>query len=109
MSWRKHFTVYDQSNYRGRADNATGTGAASNSKYTSWLPEVYMGPPNRLERYMQYDQMDADSEVNAALDIIAEFCTQVDDATTLPFDIHFKKEATESEINVLQSTLRQWY
>ena len=39
----------------------------------------------RLERYMQYDQMDADSEVNAALDIIAEFCTQVDDATTLPF------------------------
>jgi hypothetical protein len=108
MSWRKHFTVYDQSNYRGRADNATGTGAASNSKYASWLPEVYMGPPNRLERYMQYDQMDADSEVNAALDIIAEFCTQVDDDTTLPFEIHFKKDATETEINILQSTLRQW-
>lgn len=106
MSWRKHFTVYDQSNIRGATGN-TG-GVVTNSKYTSWLPEVYMGPPNRLERYMQYDQMDADSEVNAALDIIAEFCTQVDDATTLPFQIHFKRDPSETEIDLLQGALRQW-
>ena len=95
MSWRKHFTVYDQTNYRGNADSNMG---AFNNKYSSWLPEVYTGPPNRLERYMQYDQMDQDSEINAALDIIAEFCTQTDSATELPYEIHYKSEATEKEI-----------
>ena len=105
MSWRKHFTVYDQTASRGKADT---TGTAWNNKYSSWLPEVYTGPPNRLERYMQYDQMDQDSEVNAALDIIAEFCTQVDDGTTLPLEIKFKRDATETEIDLLQSSLRQW-
>jgi hypothetical protein len=44
--------------------------------YQSQLPEVYTGQPNRVERYNQYEQMDMDSEVNAALDILAEFCTQ---------------------------------
>ena len=105
MSWRKHFTVYDQTNYRGRADASMG---AFNNKYSSWLPEVYTGPPNRLERYMQYDQMDQDSEVNAALDIIAEFCTQSDSATELPLEVRYKSEATETEINLLQSALKQW-
>jgi len=105
MSWRKHFTVYDQANYRGRAENGVG---AFNNKYSSWLPDVYTGPPNRLERYMQYDQMDQDSEVNAALDIIAEFCTQSDGATDLPYEIHFKKDATETEVELLQGALRQW-
>ena len=89
MSWRKHFTVYDQANYRGRAENSMG---AFNNKYSSWLPDVYTGPPNRLERYMQYDQMDQDSEVNAALDIISEFCTQSSSDTELPYEIHFKKD-----------------
>ncbi len=105
MSWRKHFTVYDQSNYRGNAESSMG---AFNNKYSSWLPEVYTGPPNRLERYMQYDQMDQDSEINAALDIIAEFCTQTDSATELPYEIHYKSEATETEVKLLQSALKQW-
>ena len=39
-------------------------------------PEVYSGQPNRVERYTQYDQMDQDSEINGALDTIAEFSTQ---------------------------------
>ena len=105
MSWRKHFTVYDQKNYRGNAETSMG---ASNNRYSSWLPEVYTGPPNRLERYMQYDQMDQDSEINAALDIIAEFCTQTDSATELPYEIHYKNEATETEIKLLHSALKQW-
>ena len=105
MSWRKHFTVYDQTNYRGNAETSMG---AFNNKYSSWLPEVYTGPPNRLERYMQYDQMDMDSEINAALDIIAEFCTQSDSATELPYEIHYKSEATETEIKLLHSALKQW-
>ena len=46
------------------------------ANYSSFLPDVYAGSPNRVERYMQYDTMDMDSEVNAALDILAEFCTQ---------------------------------
>ena len=64
------FTSVDNSglplNVQGTAPER-GVGAAT-SRYASWLPEVYAGSPNRLMRYIQYDQMDNDLEINAALD-----------------------------------------
>jgi len=100
MSWKKHFTVYNGPNGEARP--------SSSSRFQSWLPEVYSGQPNRVERYMQYDQMDMDSEVNAALDIIAEFSTQVDESTKLPFSLDYSGDVTESETKILEQTLRQW-
>jgi len=97
--WKKHFTRYD---------GATGGSKTATSRWQSWLPEVYSGQPNRVERYVQYDQMDQDSEINAALDTIAEFSTQTESNNQLPFKVHFKDEATESEINALETALSQW-
>jgi len=99
MSWKKHFTRYD---------GGDGKSHAKANRWQSWLPEVYSGQPNRTERYQQYDQMDMDSEINAALDTIAEFSTQADTSTKLPLMIHFKDDATESEVNALETGLRQW-
>ena len=44
--------------------------------YSSHSSTCTVVHPNRIERYGQYNVMDMDSEVNAALDILAEFCTQ---------------------------------
>lgn len=111
MSWRKHFTPVDNSglplNVQGNASSEGGPGAAS-SRYASWLPEVYAGSPNRLIRYMQYDNMDGDSEINTALDTIAEFGTQEDDYTGLPFEIKYEDDPTETESKILSKTLKQW-
>ena len=105
MSWKKHFTVYRTDQQVATSDNkASGTGA----RFSSWLPEVYTGQPNRVERYAQYDQMDMDSEVNAALDTISEFSTQFKNDIPIPFEINYKDDATESEIEVLERTLKQW-
>ena len=82
--------------------------AVGRRNYTSYLPEVYTGHPNRIERYFQYDQMDQDSEVNAALDIIAEFCTQPNKTTETPFDIHYKDKPTETEALILRDALKQF-
>ena len=101
MSWKKHFTVYG-------GQEAGGMKPSSSSRFQSWLPEVYSGQPNRVERYAQYDQMDMDSEINAALDIISEFSTQLDETTNVPFKIEFKETATESESRILEQTLQQW-
>ena len=100
MSWKKHFTRYNPSDGTG--------GKASASKWQSWLPEVYSGQPNRVERYTQYDQMDQDSEVNAALDTIAEFSTQLVPESGLPFKIEYNQTPTDSEISALETTLKQW-
>jgi len=102
MSWKKHFTVYGGQNAQG-AMKPSGA-----SRFQSWLPEVYSGQPNRVERYAQYDQMDMDSEINAALDIISEFSTQVDETSNVPFKIEYKEQATESESKILEQTLQQW-
>lgn len=100
MAWKKHFQKHNIN---------TGTGNQTRqSRWQSWLPEVYSGMPNRVERYTQYDQMDQDSEINAALDTIAEFSTQVDADTRLPFEIFYKSDATDAEVQALSTALRQW-
>lgn len=107
MSWKKHFTVYNNTNGKS-SKNSRGSVEGYNTRFQSWLPEVYSGMPNRIERYMQYDQMDMDVEINMALDTIAEFSTQIDEETELPFTIKYKKEPTDTETKVLNKALSQW-
>ena len=76
--------------------------------YQSQLPEVYTGQPNRVERYNQYEQMDMDSEVNAALDILAEFCSQKNQENHTAFTIKFKEKPTDNEIKIINEQLQQW-
>ena len=76
--------------------------------YQSQLPEVYTGQPNRVERYNQYEQMDMDSEVNAALDILAEFCTQKNIENHTAFTIKFKEQPSDNEVKIIKEQLQQW-
>ena len=108
MSWRKHFQIPQTANEVAKSKAATGNHHGSSSKFSSWLKDVYAGTPNRVERYMQYEIMDQDSEVNAALDTVAEFCTQFDYESNLPFTVEHFNEPTEAEVNVLSRSLRQW-
>ena len=87
---------------------AGGRAGPAKTNYSSYLPDVYTGSPNRVERYMQYDTMDSDSEVNAALDILAEFTTQKNKENGTPFTLKFKGRPTNSEITILKEYLQQW-
>ena len=115
MSWKKYFTpVPTGNNPSGSYSPFTNASSSGNmagparSNYSSYLPDVYVGSPNRVERYGQYNTMDLDSEVNAALDILAEFCTQKNKQNNTPFIINFKSEATNSEVTIIQQYLQQW-
>ena len=92
----------------GSASMNTSGNNPSRSNYSSYLPDVYAGHPNRLERYGQYDTMDSDSEVNAAFDILAEFCCQLNEENGTPFQIKFKEQATTTEIKIIKKYLQQW-
>ena len=113
MSWKKYFTpVATSANPTGNFSpfsftQGQGMGPAA-ANYSSHLPDVYVGSPNRVERYGQYNTMDNDSEVNAALDILAEFCTQKNKQNNTPFNIEFNKGATKSEVQILGQYLKQW-
>lgn len=111
MSWRKHFQIPQTANELARANKNSHAGAHglnTSSKFSSWLKDVYSGMPNRVDRYMQFDVMDADSEVNAALDTVAEFCTQFDYESNLPFEIEHFNDPTDAEVKVITTALRQW-
>ena len=109
MAWRKYFTPVETSGKLSPISGSMSTGNnPSRTNYSSYLPDVYAGHPNRLERYGQYDTMDSDSEVNAALDILAEFCTQVNDENSTPFQVFFKEQATGTEIKIIKKYLQQW-
>ena len=111
MAWKKYFTPVNtngtMSPISGGSMLSSGP-TASRTNYSSYLPDVYSGHPNRLERYGQYDTMDWDSEVNAALDILAEFCTQENDENGTPFSVFFKEQATGTEIKIIKKYLQQW-
>ena len=124
--WRKYFKVantggqlspisgqnqfgldgYPRQTGQGQAGGTPNDFAFRN--YASRLPEVYSGHPNRIERYNQYENMDCDSEVNACLDIIAEFSTQVNQDNGTPFDIDFTDKPTDHEIEIIKKQLQQW-
>ena len=93
--------------------NNAATGGWNNDdfgykNYRSRLPEVYTGHPNRIERYNQYEMMDVDAEINACLDIIAEFSTQKNEHNQTPFNLNFKDDPTPHEIELLKTQLQQW-
>jgi len=106
MSWKRYFTPVAG----GTVSPLTNSNRANptRSNYSSYLPDVYSGHPNRLERYSQYDTMDMDPEVNAAFDILAEFCTQMNDENQTPFHAFFKEQGTPTEVKIIKKYLQQW-
>jgi hypothetical protein len=114
MSWKKYFTpVQTGDNASGSYSPLSGRGSSARpgparTNYSSYLPDVYVGSPNRVERYGQYNTMDMDSEVNAALDILAEFCTQINQENKTNFKFNFNKRATNTEVTILGQYLKQW-
>ena len=113
MSYLKHVSVVptnqlikkqlaNSREYGNLSSNGTG------ANFSSPLPEVYEGSPMRIDRYRQYDDMDNDSDVNMALDTIVDFCTQKDDKTDEVFNITYRKEASDTEVEILKSCLIQW-
>ena len=107
MSWKKYF----KSANLPTNVSPLGNGRLPDPGYRNFqsnLPEVYIGHPNRVERYNQYEQMDMDSEVNAALDILAEFMTQRNEENNTSFDIHFHETPTDNEVKIIKEQLQQW-
>lgn len=110
MSWKKYFSpveVSGQLSTISGINNGNKPGPAR-TNYSSYLPDVYSGSPNRIERYQQYEVMDSDPEVNAALDILAEFCTQKLKDSKSPFSVKWRSKATNAEVRILSEYLQQW-
>ncbi len=119
MSWKKYFKAVGNEggqlspisgqNSRGPSYGSGGSGGQFGFKnYQSHLPEVYSGHPNRIERYNQYENMDNDSEINACLDIIAEFATQTNESNDTPFEVTYTDTPTNNEIEIIRKQLQQW-
>ena len=111
MSWKKYFTPVPVNGEVLSPISGLNSGnrpGPARTNYSSYLPDVYTGSPNRVERYQQYEVMDSDPEVNAALDILAEFCTQKLKDNNNPFAVKWRHKATNSEIRILSEYLQQW-
>ena len=107
MSWKKYFKVIKTQPSMGAPVDEKAS-QSSSSKYASYLPEVYAGHPNRIQRYYQYDDMDKDSDINASLDLIADFCTQSEEQNDEPFEIAYNGEPNETEVTLIKTNLNLW-
>jgi hypothetical protein len=109
MSWKKYFSPVQTGNVSPISNyTSSNKPGPARSNYSSYLPDVYAGAPNRIERYQQYETMDSDPEVNAALDILAEFCTQKNKDGKTAFNVQWRHKATNSEVRIVGEYLQQW-
>ena len=109
MAWKKYFRTANTSGSISPISGGAGQSPQFAFKnYQSNLSEVYVGHPNRIERYNQYEQMDMDSEVNAALDILAEFSTQSNEENGTAFSFYWKEKPTDNEVKIIREQLSQW-
>ncbi len=109
MSWKRHFRVIKtQTTAVPIPTERFGEGTGTSSNYASYLPLVYAGHPNRIQRYYQFDDMDRDSDINAALDTIADFSTQSEEQMDEPFEFKYNGEPNESEVKILKTMLAKW-
>jgi len=111
MAWKKYFKVADTTGMMSPISGASHGPDGKNfgfQNYKNTLPEVYTGHPNRIERYNQYETMDMDSEINACLDIIAEFSTQQNEQNKTAFEISYSEKPTDNEVKILAEQLTQW-
>lgn len=109
-SWKRHMTAVSikRKGQKTTQDTKNATGGRSN-KFASYLPQVYVGVGNRIDRYRTYDTMDQDPEINTGLDILTEFCTQNSEDFDGPFLIHYKdSQMGETEVTTLENRLDAW-
>jgi hypothetical protein len=106
LSWKKYFRPVNSvlpSNSIGSENSY-----ATVNKYNNWLPEIYEGPTDRLQRYQIYATMDLDHEVHAALDTIADFSTENDIQSKKPFVIKYHEDPSPKEVGIIDRVLKQW-
>lgn len=113
-TWKKYFNTYSApkdsaSPISGnKRSQSSPNNSVSRKNFNTFLPEVYSGQSNRVDRYYQYETMDQDPEVNAALDIIAEFCTETNPDNGTAFQLHYLDQPTDIEVKILKQSLMSW-
>ena len=90
----------------------TSYGTPGVATTTAYYNSLLKGPGSRIQSYQQYDQMDTNSDVSRALDIIAEEMTSEDRTNNLPFKIEYQneenEEISETTATTVRSGLRHW-
>lgn len=105
-SWKRFFnTPTPLKNQGGNSSELMGSTALSQQNS---IRETFTGPSNRFERYNQFDILDRDPIVNQALNTIAEFCTQENHFTKLPFDLRYGEDISDTETIIIKETLSKW-
>lgn len=78
------------------------------SKYKNYLPMVYQGPNNRMERYTIYDGMEQDPIISWSLDIIADSVTQNDKKNPFKIEYNDNMQLPDSQTLSIELALDEW-
>jgi len=78
------------------------------SKNNNYLPAVYQGPTNRVERYAIYDGMEQDPIISTSLDIIAEYTTQTDKNDPFQIEYNIQSDLPDTQTETIEKSLDKW-
>lgn len=103
--------AYNQPPVRMDDGQNFASGGYASFSTVSWFANLMKGAQSRLQRYKQYDSMDA-GDITRALDTIAEEISNPDKRTDLPFLIDYQTEEnqniSDTAATTLRASLRHW-
>jgi len=109
MSYKKFLKSVKSVAHLGVAGNTPSNSFSGlYDKYKNYLPLVYQGTANRIERYAIYDGMEQDPIISWSLDIVSDFVSQSDDNE--PFKIEYEtfSELPSSQTQTIEKALDNW-
>ena len=108
MSYKKYMKKVSFKTGESKLGTTNNSVSSIYNKLKNYLPLLYKGPDNRIDRYTIYDGMDQDPIISTALDVQAEYIAQIINGN--PFYINYsnKDQIPESQITTLEKQLDNW-
>ena len=78
------------------------------SRISNYLPVIYQGPTNRIERYSIYDSMEQDPVIASALDTLAEYITQSNEKDPFKIEYSTQYDLPSSQTVTIEKELDNW-
>ena len=78
------------------------------SKFANLLPIVYQGPTDRMAKYGIFDNMEQDTTINQALDILTNYTSQDESGEPFYLDYPTSNPLTDNQIMILEKKFDEW-
>lgn len=107
MGYKKYVKIVPTNYMRYGKDVEKEASEINMNRAKNLLPEMYQGSPNRLDRYMVYDNMEQDPVIASSLDILADYIGNIVNGNVFKLNYELE-EIPMAHVKALSELLKKY-